>query len=239
MMISEKTSLKFFKSVEEAMNNTINWRDKEYKITGILKEVPENSHLRFDALVSMATATSEDKDFNKQWGGNFLNTYFVLQHSADIKAMEKKFPAFLQRHDKDPKITEYYKLFLQPLDQVHLASTDIEHDYNNYRKFNGKYLDVFFIIGIFILLIAGMNFMNLTTARSSHRWKEIGVRKTVGAKKFQLFFQFVFESVLLALFALALAALLDLLFIPLLNNLIVRQLSVMSIFNHPVELVIV
>ncbi len=239
MMISEKTSLKFFKSVEEAMNNTINWRDKEYKITGILKEVPENSHLRFDALVSMATATSEDKDFNKQWGGNFLNTYFVLQHSADIKAMEKKFPVFLQRHDKDPKITEYYKLFLQPLDQVHLASTDIEHDYNNYRKFNGKYLDVFFIIGIFILLIAGVNFMNLTTARSSHRWKEIGVRKTVGAKKFQLFSQFVFESVLLALFALALAALLDLLFIPLLNNLIGRQLSVMSIFNHPVELVIV
>jgi len=128
--------------------------------------------------------------------------------------MEKKFPAFLQRHDSDPKIIEFYKLFLQPLDQVHLASMDIEHDYNNYRKFNGKYLNVFFIIGVFILLIAGVNFMNLTTARSSHRWKEIGVRKTVGAKKFQLFTQFVFESVLLAFFALALAGLLDLLFIP-------------------------
>jgi len=238
-MISEKTALKFFKSTDEAMNNTLLWHDKDYKITGILKDVPENSHMQFDMLMSMATATSEDKDFNKQWGGNFLNTYFTLQPSADVASMEKKFPAFLQRHDKDPKIINFYKLFLQPLDQVHLASMDIEHDYNNYRKFNGKYLDVFLIIGAFILLIAGVNFMNLTTARSSHRWKEIGVRKTVGAKKFQLFSQFVFESVLLALFALALAALLDLLFVPLLNNLIGRQLSVSSLLHRPLELVMV
>src|SRR5882724_1808367 len=108
MMISEKTALKFFKSTDEAMNNTVTWRDKDYKITGIIKDVPENSHMQFDMLVSMATATSEDKNFNSQWGGNFLNTYFVLQPSADITAMEKKFPAFLQRHDKDPKITDYY-----------------------------------------------------------------------------------------------------------------------------------
>lgn len=239
MILCQKTALKFFKSIDEALNNTLTWRDKEYKITGILKDVPENSHMQFDILVSMTTATSEDKNFNKQWGGNFLNTYFQLQPTADLPAMEKKFPAFLQRHDNDPKITSYYKLFLQPLDQVHLASMDIEHDYNNYRKFNGKYLDVFLIIGIFILLIAGVNFMNLTTARSSHRWKEIGVRKTVGAKKFQLFSQFVFESVLLAAVALVFAVLLDLLFVPLLNNLVGRQLSLSSLFNHPVELVLV
>jgi len=239
MLVSEKTALKFFKSVDEAMNNTLTWRDKEYKITGIIKDVPENSHMQFDVLVSMATAILEDKNFNRQWGGNFLNTYLLLQPNANVKGMEDKFPAFLQRHDNDPKIISYYKLFLQPLDQVHLASTDIEHDYNNYRKFNGKYLDVFLIIGVFILLIAGVNFMNLTTARSSHRWKEIGVRKTVGAKKFQLFSQFMFESLLLAFFALALAGLLDILFIPLLNNLIGRQLSMISIFNHPVELIIV
>jgi putative ABC transport system permease protein len=187
----------------------------------------------------MTTAYTFDKDFNKQWGGNFLNTYLVLRPSTDVAALEKKFPAFLQLHDNDPKIINYYKLFLQPLNQVHLASTDIEHDYNNYRKFNGKYLDVFFIIGIFILLIAGVNFMNLTTARSSHRWKEIGVRKTVGAKKFQLFSQFIFESALLAAFALALAALLDVLFVPLLNNLIGRQLSLSVLLNHPVELVLI
>src|SRR6478609_7296309 len=216
-MVSEKTALKFFKSTDEAMNNTLTWRDKEYKITGILKDVPENSHMQFDALMSMTTLTSQDKDFNKQWGGNFLNTYFVLNPATDVKAMEKKFPDFLKRHDQDPQVTSYYKLFLQPLDQVHLASMDIEHDYNNYRKFNGKYLDVFFIIGIFIVLIAGVNFMNFSTGCCSHRWKEIGVRKTIGAKKFQLFSQFIFESLLLAVFALVLALLLDLLFVPLLN----------------------
>jgi putative ABC transport system permease protein len=239
MLVSQKTALKFFKNADEAMNNTLNWRDKEYKITGILKDVPENSHMQFDVLVSMATAIVEDKDFNRQWGGNFLNTYLLLQPNTDIKAMEGKFPAFLQRHDKDPKITSFYKLFLQPLNQVHLASTDIEHDYNNYRKFNGKYLDVFFIIGVFILLIAGVNFMNLTTARSSHRWKEIGVRKTVGAKKLQLFSQFIFESLLLAFFALVLAGLLDILFIPLLNNLIGRHLNIISIFSRPWELIVI
>jgi putative ABC transport system permease protein len=112
---------------------------------------------------------------------------------------------------------------------------DIEHDYNNYRKFNGKYLDVFFVIGMFILLIAGVNFMNLTTARASHRWKEIGVRKSIGAKKLQLFSQFIFESVLLAVIALAVAFLFDLVSIPLLNNLIGRQLVLTTLFDHPVQ----
>ena len=90
-------------------------------------------------------------------------------------------------------------------------------------------MNVFSIIGAFILLIAGVNFMNLTTARASHRWKEIGVRSSVGAKKTQLFGQFIFESALLALFALMLAVLLDILFIPMLNQLIGRQLTFFAI----------
>ena len=122
-----------------------------------------------------------------------------------VKALEEKLPAFLRRHMDDPDINKAYVLFLQKLEDVHLASTDIEHDYNNYRKFNGKYLDVFSIIGFFIVLIASVNFMNLSTARSSNRWKEIGVRKTVGAHKFQLFIQFIFESMLLAFLALLLS----------------------------------
>lgn len=141
----------------------------------------------------------------------------------------------MSRHMDDPDINTYYKLFLQPLKDVHLTSIDIEHDYNNYRKFNGTYLDVFYVIAAFILLIACVNFMNLTTARASHRWKEIGVRKTVGAKKVQLFIQFIFESVLLAVVALFLALLLDFLFIPILNSLIGRQLSLSSFFTYPLN----
>jgi putative ABC transport system permease protein len=130
-------------------------------------------------------------------------------------------------------------LFLQPLREVHLTSTDIEHDYNNYRKFNGAYLDVFYVVGAFILLIASVNFMNLTTARSSHRWKEIGVRTSIGAKKNQLFSQFIFESVLLAFSALVLAALLNLLFVPLLNKVIGRELDLTALLDQPAQILMV
>ncbi len=239
LMVTEETALKFFPNVDQALNNTLTWRDKEYKITGILKDVPENSHMQFDALASVATILAEDKEFNDRWGGNSLNTYFVLHPGTDIVVMESKFPAFMSRHMDDPDINKFYKLYLQPLNQVHLGSIDIEHDYNNYRKFNGSYLDVFYVIALFILLIAAVNFMNLTTARASHRWKEIGVRKTVGAKKLQLFSQFIFESVLLALFALVLAVLLDLLFVPLLNNIIGRQLSMSLFFENYLNILLV
>ena len=235
MVVTEETALKFFKTTAEAMNNTLKRGDREYKITGILADAPENTHLQFDILMSMATVISEDKEFNERWGSNYMNTYLELQPQVDIKALEAKLPDFMMRHmgERTPEVNKYYVLFFQPLTQVHLASSDIEHDYNNYRKFNGTYLDVFVIVGIFILLIAAVNFMNLTTARSSHRWKEIGVRKTVGAKKTQLFSQFIFESILLAFFAITFALLLDLLLIPLLNDSIGRQLSLIDALKIP------
>jgi putative ABC transport system permease protein len=236
LAVTEETARKFFKMPENAIGNTLRFREHDYKISGILQDVPENSHLQFDMLVSMPSVTRENPDFNDRWGSNFLNTYIVLQPHTNIKSLEEKFPAFMRRHMDDPDINKYYVLFLQRLEDVHLASTDIEHDYNNYRKFNGEYLDVFAVIGVFILLIAAVNFMNLTTARASHRWKEIGVRKTVGAKKIQLFAQFIFESTLLAVFALLLAALLDFLFLPLLNDAVGRQLSLLSLFNEPVNI---
>lgn len=239
VVVTEETALKFFKTPGEAMNNTLKFNDREYKITGILADVPENSHLQFDMLLSMATIMSEDKEFNERWGSNYMNTYVELQPQVDLKGLEAKLPDFMMRHmgERTPEVNKYYVLFFQPLAQVHLASSDIEHDYNNYRKFNGAYLDVFIVVGIFILLIAAVNFMNLTTARSSHRWKEIGVRKTVGAKRTQLFSQFIFESILLAFFAITFALLLDALLIPLLNDLIGRQLSLLDALKIPSNIV--
>jgi putative ABC transport system permease protein len=239
MAVTEDLALKFFKSTAEALNNTLTFRDREYTITAILEDVPENSHMQFDVLVSITTITTTDKEYNNRWGGNSLNTYLVLHPNTDIKAMEAKFPALMSRHMDDPKINEYYKLYLQSLTDVHLGSIDIEHDYNNYRKFNGKYLDVFYIIGGFILLIAAVNFMNLTTARASHRWKEIGVRQSVGARKFQLFGQFIFESIVLAVFALMLACVIDLASIPLLNKAIGRQLDLLAFFQEPLHVALV
>lgn len=235
MVVTEDLARKIFKSKEAALNNTVTFRDEEYTITGILENVPENSHLQFDALMSVTTITSKNKDFNNRWGGNSLNTYLVLNAGTDIHAMETKFPAFMSRHMDNPDINKYYKLYLQPLADIHLGSTDIEHDYNNYRKFNGKYLNVFYIIGAFILLIAAVNFMNLTTARASHRWKEIGVRQSIGARKLQLFGQFIFESMILAVLALLLACILDVACVPLLNTVIGRQLDLMVFLQHGIH----
>ncbi len=228
ILLTEETAAKFFSAPAEALGKSITlpWDTKEFKVTGLLRDVPENSHLQFGALVAMDNRTT-----GENWGGNFLNTYIELHTNANVPALESKFKDFMIRHTGRKEIWDEIKIYLQPLDEVHLGSSDIEHDYNNYRKFNGAYLNIFYVVGAFILLIASVNFMNLTTARASHRWKEIGVRSAVGARKTQLFIQFIFESCLLALFSLILAVLLDAAFLPLINELIGRQLSLNQILT--------
>ncbi len=233
MVVTESMALRFFRSNDEAMGSMLRFRDKEYKITGILRDLPEQTHMKFDALISTATLLAENSDFNDRWGSNYLNTYVLLQPQTNIPALESKFPEFMIRHMGEKDINDYYKLYFQKLEDVHLGSMDVEHDYNNYRKFNGAYLDLFYIVGGFILLIAAVNFMNLTTARASHRFKEIGVRKTVGARRAQLFSQFIFESVVLASLALVLALLLDIGFLPILNTLVGRPLSIFAFLSEP------
>ena len=237
IVITQEIAEKFFGKTDP-LGESLKLNDHLYKITGVLENVPENSHLQFDILVSMATETSENPAFNNQFGSNYLVTYFVLDETADVKELESKMPEFLLRYmppnDNNPNnVNDFYKLFFQALNEVHLASMNIEHDYQNYRKFNGAYLDVFAVVGLFILLIAGFNFMNLITARASHRWKEIGVRKSIGALKGQLFSQFVIEAVLLGVVAFGLAIAIDLTVIPLLNQLIGRTLSFNFFFEQP------
>lgn len=238
MLLTEETARKFFDRPEEAVGQTVTKRDREFKITGILKNVPENSHLQFDALESFTTYSSRDSTMNTDWNGNYLVTYLQLQPQTDWKAFESKLPEWFARWTGEPDINEQTSLYLQPFTEVHLGSSDVEHDYNNYRKFNGKYLGIFMISGIFILLIASVNFMNLTTARASHRWKEIGVRTSVGARKLQLFGQFILESLLLATASLVLAVLIVYIFLPVLNVLVSRQLTLLPVISQPANLLI-
>ena len=203
-----------------------------------MENVPENSHLQFDILRSITTITSEYPDYNNAFGSNGLVTYFVFASNTNIKAFEKKMPGFMTRYmppteDNPNDINDFYKIYFQSLSDVHLASMNIEHDYHNYRKFNGTYLDVFALVGLFILLIASFNFMNLITARASHRCKEIRVRKSIGALRYQLFTQFAIESVFLAVMAFTLAIIIDSFFTPVLNALIGRNLSFEYYSSHP------
>lgn len=229
-VISEDLAMKLFNRLD-VVGETFTAIDNQCKISGVMKNVTENSHLQFDLLISIKSLY-DDPGFDSQFGSNFLNTYFTLNPGADLENMAERYPEYLSKAMDNETINDSYKLFLQPLADVHLASTDIEHDYNNYRKFNGTYIDVFILVGIFILVIAALNFMNLTTARASNRAKEVGVRKTIGAVKGQLFNQFIFESIFLAVIALVFALALAAISLPFLNVLIDRQLSLVALLGN-------
>ncbi|MEO9482137.1 MAG: FtsX-like permease family protein [Ekhidna sp.] len=224
-VITRDVAMRLYGEID-AVGKTFVMGGDQVAVRGVIENVTENSHLQFEIVLSMFASGENEEEFNSTFGGNFLNTYFVLNREADIEALTTKFPDYLVRVMDNPDINDVYKLFLQPLPDVHLSSTDIEHDYANYRKFNGQYLDVFILVGIFIMIIASVNFTNLTTARASYRSKEVGVRKTIGALRKQLFDQFIFESVMLSLIALVFAVVLVIVSLPFLNNLIDRELSI-------------
>ncbi len=191
-------------------------------VTGVLENIPQNSQLQFDALVSFSTIARPE--WMNNWGGNWLNTYLELAPGTDIAALENKFPAFLKSHMSDDN-WKNYELFLLPLKDVHGGATDIGLDNFNYQQFDKNYTNVFFIIALVVLLIACVNFMNLSTARSAERAREVGIRKSVGAFRWQLSVQFIGESVMLSLVAMFFAIVLVKLFLPSVNQLSQRQLD--------------
>ncbi len=233
VVITRSLALRLFKDSDVVGRTfTMNDSDEVKIIRGVIADIPENSHLQFDMLINIY-AISDAEDLNSRFGSNSLVTYFILNENSDLAALEKKFPDYLIRVMENEDINDIYTLFLQPLIDVHLASTDIQHDYHNHRKFNGDYIDVFILVGILILVIAAVNFTNLTTARASYRSKEVGVRKSIGASKNQLFQQFLIESILLSILALLLAIVLVFAALPSLNSLIDRNLSLETFLTLP------
>ncbi|WP_128545977.1 ABC transporter permease [Larkinella soli] len=215
-----------------AVGKTLTMYDQDtltFRVTGILENVPKNSHLQFDGLFSFNTITRPD--YMNNWGGNWLVTYLDLAEGTDIAALERKFPAFLKKHMRGDG-WKFYELFLQPLADVHGKSVDITHDYINFQKFDSNHTYVFSIIALIVLIIACVNFMNLSTARSAGRAREVGVRKAVGAQRFQLAMQFIGESVMLSTLALGLALVLVYLVLPYVRDLSRRELN-LPLFEQP------
>lgn len=204
-----------------------------FTVTGILADIPENSHLKFEGLASFSTFVGPQNMEN--WGGNWLTTYLELAQGTDIDALEAKFPAYLLSHMPEDR-AKGYELFLQSLDQVHAGSTDITHDYINYQKFDGSYTRIFFYIALIVLFIAGINFVNLSSAKSISRAMEIGVRKASGASKSQLYFQFISESILISTMAMILAVVMVFLALPFLNEFSQRKLE-FPLFSDPIVLI--
>ena len=186
-------------------------------VTGVMKDIPENSQIKTDFFVSMSTLTQDlEKGVDDEWGNFGAITYLLLKPGANAAALEKKLPGFLNNwigKDMD-KAQMHYTLLLEPLRDVYLYSTR-----NGATSGNIKNVYIFSLIALFILLIACFNFINLTTARASERAKEVGVRKVAGATKNQLAQQFIGESVLICLIAFALSIALSVLFLPIFNHL--------------------
>lgn len=236
--LTEESAKKLFgnenpigKTVTKYVGDTI-----RFTVTGIMKNAPKNSHLQFDGLASFSTIAGPRNMSN--WGGNWLVTYLELEKGTNIAALEKKFPAYLKKYMAESEGWKFYTLFLQHLSAVHDSSADITHDYVNYKKFDKRYTYIFSIIAIIILIIACINFMNLSTARSAERAKEVGIRKTVGAGRLQLAGQFLGESVLLSMIALVIAIVLVKLSLPAISSLSQRELD-LPLGNFPLLLLIV
>src|SRR6185437_12016880 len=168
-----------------------------YTVTGILKDVPANSQFQFDALQSFNTVL-------RTRSHDGVSTYLELAPHTDIAALEKKFPTYLKKYKIGDQHIRH-DLFLLPLRDVHANAVDIGDDDINFQKFDRRYTDIFMGIGLLVLLIACINFMNLATAQSAGRAKEVGIRKTIGARRPQLAVRFLIDSVVLSLISLVLA----------------------------------
>jgi putative ABC transport system permease protein len=205
VVITEKTAQKYF-GHEDPMGKVISVENEhDYTVTGVLKEIPHNSHFRFDFLATFVGAEKVFwKEFLDHWGmGNFY-TYLLLHENSSIPEVEAKMYKAIVKpmQERNPELTPY-RPHLQPLLDIHLYSADLKGDIES--QGNITHIYVFSAIAFFILLIACINFMNLSTAQSTHRAKEVGMRKVVGARRLQLIKQFLGESFFLAAIALLVA----------------------------------
>ncbi|MCW3107778.1 MAG: macB 22 [Segetibacter sp.] len=224
--VSKKMAEDFFGSPAKAIGKTIRYQNqKDLKITAVFDNVPRNSSLQFDYIINWQTFLGNN-DWAKDWGNNGPATYLVLRPGTDARAFAKKISRFIENYNKQSNFV--ITLDIQRFDNIYLHS-----DFKDGELSGGRiqYVNIFSIVAIFILLIACINFMNLTTARSVKRAKEIGVRKVVGALRSSLIQQFIGEAMLIVIMAVIVAVVIVALVLPVFNQLTGKGISIP--FNDP------
>jgi len=213
VMLSEKAALKYFDDTNVVGKQLRANNAFDIEVTGVFKDFPDQSHWHPELLVSFSTLENDNiygrAGLESNWGNNAFGTYFLLDEGADPKKLEAQFPAFLDKHFGPYAIANFgapadfvaskgTSLYVQKVTDIHLHShLDDEIEVNG--NINNVYM--MGIIGLFIVLIACFNFINLSTARATKRAKEVGLRKVVGAARKQLVVQYLSESILIALIA--------------------------------------
>ncbi|TFF29733.1 ABC transporter permease [Mucilaginibacter psychrotolerans] len=216
VVITQKTATKYFGNTD-ALGKTLLLDGKGMRVTGVIKDVPANSHISFDILISMATAQQKDSGYDwlfSNWYSNNFWTYILLPDNYDANQLEARFDAFANRHKANTATTKHH-YSLEKLTDIYLHS-DREGQIGKTGSISSLY--VFSAIAVFILLIACINFINLSTARAAERAKEVAVKKVNGVTRNQLVAQFFIESFLMTGLALVIAVFISLMLLPAFNQ---------------------
>jgi putative ABC transport system permease protein len=236
VIISETTSHKYF-GEDNPLNKEISlvneYGNHNYKIAGVFKDIPPNSHFKINMLISYKTLITQNERAEYYWGWNAFNTYILLKRNANAKELEAKLPAMVEKY-KNYESSYKRQYLLQPLKDIHLYShLRFEPEVNGSAE-TVKFLS---IIALFVLILAWVNYVNLSTSRSMTRAKEVGVRKVLGSNRLQLIKQFLTESFLLNIIALILAVVIDEIALPYFNRLTGKPLSISLLQSDGVMLV--
>ena len=235
IVISEKMASKYFGD-QEPLGRVLTYDNKhDFIITGIMKDVPDNSHLQFDFLASFSFLQEINK-YIDNWGNKSYYTYVLLDKNTSRVEFEKKISTLVEKYRGEDFRSEnrtpliYY---LQSLSSIHLQS---HLNFEIEPTANIQQIYLFVVIGFIILIIGCINYMNLSTARSVNRAREVSLRKVAGAQRHQLIWQFIGESLILSLIALFLAAVLVELFLPIFNSFIDKNIQ-SKYFDNPEYLI--
>jgi putative ABC transport system permease protein len=233
VVISESTALKYFGN-EDPMSQNLIINSQSFLVTGVMKDMPANSHFHADMFASLKTQEqipSVQKNYFQSWARHEFYTYLLLKEEASSGSLQNKLPGFIDKYAAEQIKTILGGTLssrLQPLKNIHLRShLQMEIMPNG----DIKYVYIFSIIALFILLIACVNFMNLAAARSANRSKEVGLRKVVGASRAQLVQQFLGESFLFTFISLLLAGIFVKIALPFFNSLTGKEIVLNDLSN--------
>lgn len=215
MVISRKAALQHF-GREDVMNEAFQMSGRDYKITGVMADIPQNSLLQFDFMVPFNDLSWARRE---TWSNSSYHTFLQLSDNVDPKVFEKKIAAKINETFDIPADSEEAEaIYLQSFNDIYLQS-EMHLSYEIGRVGDIKYVYIFFAVAVLILLIACINYVNLSTSRSLERAKEVGIRKVVGAHRWQLIYQFLGESFLFVFGSLILSLGLSWLLLPYFNEL--------------------
>ncbi len=218
IVLTQSLAKKIFGDAALALDKVISFgNDNSTKVTAVIEDVPATSHIGFSALRAMPA------DMGNSWGNSNLYTYILLKEKTGVDQLVAKLPPFFNKYLKASIGEASYQMELQPLRSIHLHSN---LDYEIGANGNIGYITIFSLVAILILIIASINYMNLSTARSSLRVKEIGVRKVNGSRRGQLVLMFLSESVLITFIAAGLAIALLNLCMPAFQHFVGKDLAV-------------